>query len=235
LDLAGLGGGGGVGFFLQEAHKMAKARSTEQHINIPAPKFQVAEFVIVGDSPYVQNKFSSKALQQMKDKQSAGSQGNKGKKRDPKDFQACYEGAMHKAKEGWHGIPAPAFRCGCISACRIVGFKMTLAKLSIFIEADGFDVEDGTPLVRIVKGQPVYHEASVRNESGVCDVRARPMWREGWEARLRIRFDNDQFSVEDVSNLLARVGSQVGVGEGRPDSKKSCGLGWGLFHVKAGK
>mgnify|MGYP001580518047 FL=1 len=58
------------------------------------------------------------------------------------------------------------------------------------------------------------------------------MWREGWEARVRIRYDGDQFSLADVSNLLARAGLQVGVGEGRADSKNSAGIGWGFFAMK---
>lgn len=32
-------------------------------------------------------------------------------------------------------------------------------------------------------------------------------------------------------NLLSRAGLQVGIGEGRPDSKKSAGMGYGLFTV----
>ena len=212
---------------------MAKAK--EKHVAIPAPNFQTVEFVIQGTSPYVQNKFAQKAKNTMKAKQEAGSQGKKGMKREAKDFKVCYEGAMHKATAGWCGIPAPAFRNAMISACRVVGFKMTVAKLSVFIEADGYDVDDGTPLVKITKGTPVYHEAPVRNESGVCDIRARPMWREGWEAKVRVRFDLDQFSVEDVTNLMARCGSQVGIGEGRADSKKTCGIGWGAFLLKGKK
>ena len=35
----------------------------------------------------------------------------------------------------------------------------------------------------------------------------------------------------DVVNLIARVGIQVGIGEGRPDSKMSAGLGYGLFEL----
>jgi hypothetical protein len=27
------------------------------------------------------------------------------------------------------------------------------------------------------------------------------------------------------------VGRQVGIGEGRPDSRNSCGMGWGLFEI----
>ena len=52
-----------------------------------------------------------------------------------------------------------------------------------------------------------------------------------WKCKLRIRFDADQFTKEDIANLLARVGLQVGIGEGRPDSKKSAGMGWGLFEL----
>src|SRR6185295_18232840 len=111
-----------------------------------------------------------------------------------------------------------------------VGFKMTLAKLSLFIEADGLDIKDGTPLVRLV-GEPEQSIMAVRNASGVADLRCRPLWRE-WSAVVRIRFDEDQFSATDVVNLLNRVGQQVGIGEGRPDSRESCGLGYGLFRLE---
>jgi hypothetical protein len=56
------------------------------------------------------------------------------------------------------------------------------------------------------------------------------MWRE-WSMALRVRFDADQFSAQDVGNLLARVGAQVGIGEGRADSKSSAGVGWGHFEL----
>lgn len=196
-------------------------------IQIPAPKFETLEFELVGTAPYVQARFSEKARTLMEDKMKAGSVAKKGKKRDPRNFEDDYEGAKHKSEEGWIGIPASCFRNASISACRLVGFKMTLAKLSLFIEADGFDALDGTPLVRII-GEPEPNKMPVRNATGVCDIRIRPMWRE-WSCKLRIRYDTDQFSRADVANLLMRVGMQVGIGEGRPDSRSSAGLGWGLF------
>lgn len=197
---------------------------------ITAPQFEVAAIRIVGTSPYLQNKFSHKARQQMVEKQRLGSQSRKGRAREPKDFNATYEAATHRSREGWIGIPAPAFRNAMISACRIIGFKMTIAKLSIFVEADGIDADDGTPLVQIV-GEPRVHEGMVRNETGVADVRWRPIWEE-WSALVRLRWDPSQFSAQDVANLLARAGAQVGIGEGRPDSKNSFGMGWGLFEVQ---
>lgn len=208
---------------------MTTGKVTAQSISIKPPNFQTAIFRIIGTAPYVQNKFSQKAHDLMRATQEAGSTGRSKRQKETKDFYAAYEQATHRSAEGWAGIPAPAFRNAMISACRTVGFKMTLAKLSVFVEADGFDVDDGTPLVRIIKGEPRYHEALVRLQTGVADIRPRPMWEPGWEALIRITFDADQFTLADLSNLLMRVGMQVGVGEGRPDSKNSAGMGWGTF------
>jgi hypothetical protein len=38
-------------------------------------------------------------------------------------------------------------------------------------------------------------------------------------------------TADDVTNLINRVGLQVGIGEGRPDSKDSAGIGLGLFEI----
>jgi hypothetical protein len=168
----------------------------------------------------------------MKAKQEAGSAAKKGTKKPPKDFKQCYEDAKHKSSEGWLGIPAGAFRSAMISACRTVGYKMTVAKLSFHVIHDGVDAVDFTPLVRITKGEPKYLESPMRNATGVADIRARPLWDAGWQAVVGLRFDADQFSAEDILNLLARVGCQVGIGEGRPDSRECAGCGWGLFEIK---
>ncbi len=152
------------------------AKAKAEHVNIPPPNFKIVQFLIRGDAPYVQNKFPQKALQEMHDKQEAGSTAKKGAKRAAKNFQDCYEAAMHKSKEGWCGIPAASFRNAAISACKVCGFHMTKAKLSIFCMPDGFDPADGTPLVKITKGKPHYSELPVRNATGVIDLRARPMW-----------------------------------------------------------
>jgi len=57
------------------------------------------------------------------------------------------------------------------------------------------------------------------------------LWKPGWRADVRVTFDADMFEPIDVANLLMRAGLQVGVGEGRNDSKKSCGMGWGSFRL----
>ncbi|WP_164145874.1 hypothetical protein [Stenotrophomonas maltophilia] len=199
-------------------------------VQIPAPNIQVATFRIIGTAPFVQAKFSAKAKNAIRETQEAGSQAKSKKVRQPKDFDALCDEAVHYSKEGWPGIPAGAFRAGMISACRLVGFKMTLAKLAVFVEADGYDADDGTALVKLIAGPYRRVDLHVRNATGVVDLRTRPMW-DQWASDVRIRYDADQFSLTDVSNLIARVGAQVGVGEGRPDSKASAGMGWGTFRL----
>lgn len=200
-------------------------------IVIQPPKFETVVLSLVGTAPLMQNKFSSKAKAQMQADQEAGKTSKSKKERVAKDFEQLAKDACYKDKAGWYGINAACFRNAAISACRLVGYKMTLAKLSIFIEADGFDEAEGTPLVRLIASEPETSVMPARNATGVIDLRPRPMWRE-WGCELRVRYDAGQFSRQDVVNLFSRVGMQGGIGEGRPDSKQSAGLGFGLFRIE---
>lgn len=199
-------------------------------VTIKAPNMETVPIRIYGLAPYVQHRFSKKA--EIMDRQSQGSTAKSKKQREARDFERDFQEAQHRSADGWCGIPAPAFRAAMISACRLVGYQMTKAKLSLFVMPDGFCTADGTPLVRLEGGEPEMYVAQVRNETGVVDIRARPMWRE-WGATVRIRYDADQFTASDVVNLMERAGLQVGIGEGRPDSKKSAGMGYGMFTTEA--
>jgi hypothetical protein len=178
----------------------------------------------------MQARFSAKAMQAMKAKHEAGSTAKKGTKREPRDFDEDFRQAMHISTDGWIGVPAAAFRNACIDVCRMVGFKMTHARMSIFAEADGNDVVDGQPLIKLDAPEPEKTEMATRNATGVCDIRVRPMWRK-WRIHVTFRYDADQFTQSDVINLVARAGEQIGIGEGRPYSKQSNGMGYGTFKI----
>lgn len=190
-----------------------------------------AKFRINGTAPLVQAKFSAKAKAKMMTDMSTPKAERKGKaQRDPRNFDRDFLEAQHISTAGWNGIPCPAFRAAMIDACRTVGIVMTKAKMSVFVVPDGFDRDEGTPLVRIIGGKPERTEMLVRNDNGSADIRIRPMWRE-WQADVVVDFDADMITVESVVNLLDRAGRQVGIGEGRPFSKASVGQGWGTFTV----
>lgn len=201
-------------------------------IVITPPRFERATVLIRGTAPYLQHKFSEKSRNAIEEKHREGSRASKGRKKDARDFKAEWLAATHFSKDGWAGIPAPSFRNALIDACRMAGFQMTRAKMSIFVlPADGYDAEDGTPLIRIIgEVDPMSKPMPTRNETGVVDLRARPQWTK-WECLVPLQWDADQFSATDVMNLLARAGVQVGIGEGRPYSKNSNGLGFGTFEV----
>ena len=207
-----------------------KEKETTEEIHIAPPNIKTGEVWIKGTAPLVIHAWSKKVQEGIKAKQEAGTTANTKKHREAKNFEEKFNEARHISFDGWDGIPAPAFRNACIAACRLVGFKMTMAKLSIFVEAEGFDRDDGVPLVKIIGGTPRRFENMVRLATGVCDIAVRPQWLE-WGARLRIRYDADQFTASDVVNLVARAGLQVGVCEGRPGSTNSNGMGWGTFEV----
>lgn len=201
-------------------------------VTITPPKFQVAQFRITAaeGAPLVLHRFSAKTKAEMQQKMETGKAASSKKNRPAHDFEVACNDARYISPEGWDGFHAASVRNAVISACRLCGFKMTLAKLSVFVIADGYDEkEPQIPLIRII-GKHTKQIDMARVETGQPYVVARPAYH-NWQADVRIRWDADQFTVEDVTNLLSRVGLQVGIGEGRPDSKNSAGMGWGLFEV----
>lgn len=208
-----------------------KASDTGGLVVIEAANIVVATVRVQGTAPYVQARFSKRGdvMAGMSEPRAQ----RKGKNaRAPRDFDADFVGAQHRFGEGGHGQPTSAYVSAMVAACRTVGMMMTHAKAAgIKVRADGVDVEDGTPLVRLVSPRPPERsELAVRNANGSIDIRVRPMWRE-WYADLRIEYDADMITATSVVNLLDRAGRQIGIGEGRPFSKNSTGMGWGTFTV----
>jgi len=199
-------------------------------IIITKPNFVTATIGVESTAPFVFNKFSARSQTLMIEKQEAGQQAKNRRKRDPKDFDKIWRETVHYSEEGWHGFPAASIRNALIEACKCVGFKMTIAKLSVFIEADGYDQTDGQPLVRMHGDAPERFDCPVRIAMGSTDIATRGRVKR-WSAQIRVRWDADQFSATDVMNLLARAGEQVGIGAGRPSSRTSTGMGWGTFRL----
>jgi hypothetical protein len=200
----------------------------QQPINVRPLNLETIKLSITGVGPYVSNRFGQKAQADMQAGMEAGDTEKKGKKRPPKDFKVGYEESLYTSTEGWYGINAAAFRNAAIDACRTVGYKMNYAKLALWVEPDGWG-SDLTPLVQI-NGDPEMIISTVSNANGSTDLRSRGMFKK-WSADVTMTFDADMFTREDVVNLMNRVGLQVGVGAGRPYSKKSAGMGWGRFTI----
>lgn len=196
---------------------------------------QTAQLKISGTAPLVINAFSNKAQTKMLESHISGATARSKKVREAKNPAELLISAQHFGLDAegnkFTGIPCTAFRHAMVRAASLVNFKMTLAKQAIFIEPDGLDIYTGEGLIKIEsRTEPEMGIHHVRNSSGVADIRIRPMWRE-WGANVKIKFDADMFTLEDVTNLLNRAGLQVGICEGRAFSKDSVGMGWGHFMI----
>jgi hypothetical protein len=211
---------------------MKKILEEEEQVSIRAPKTGQGLFPIRFTAPYVSNAFSEDARAQIREKQAKGGSTTKKKTvREAKNFDRAFEQSMHVSMDGWRGIPSQAFKAAIVRACVLAGFEMTRAKMAINIIPDGFDSNDGMGLVMIRKGEPIKIEHAIPNANGSPDIRVRAMWRE-CEVDLKILWDADQFTQDDIGNLIMRAGLQVGVGAGRPFSQKSSGCGWGTFSFR---
>lgn len=213
-----------------------RGETRKETLSVTPLRQSIMTIPIVGETPLKILRFSRKKQMQVQEAQAAGDQGKNKKKRQAKDFSAEYEDAKYRCtvtekgkKVTWLGLNASGIRNGCIETCRMAGYVMTKAKMSVFCLADGYDDLDRTNLVRI-HGEPEMSVDPVRNKSGVIDMRPRVLFQD-WRVIVRIRFDEDQFSPSDILNLLIRVGQQNGLGEGRPNGTEGYGTGNGLFLV----
>ncbi|OFW99285.1 MAG: hypothetical protein A3E78_11910 [Alphaproteobacteria bacterium RIFCSPHIGHO2_12_FULL_63_12] len=162
---------------------------------------------IVGITPLIHHQFSAKAREQMRRKK----EGSKTKTREALNAQAEFEAASYFLSDGSPAIPVSQIKNAmCSAAHKDLGFEKKLVRSGIFVHADeGFLCRLDTPGSKM-------REDVVRVGMGSADLRYRPCYEE-WGVDLRIEFDADQVSPEDIVNLLERAGFGVGCGEWRPE------------------
>jgi len=208
------------------------AQAKSQRIVIKPIDERFLKLHIRGTSPLCTHRFGSKARGILVGIQEEGDTNNRAKKkpREKKDFEAEFKDATYTSPEGWHGVNASAFRHAAIAAGRVKNFTMTKMKQAIFIVEDGRDAAEDTALVRIIADEPENWIKEARNKNGSTDLRARPLWKK-WEMIVTVRYNAEILTASDVVNLFHHVGRYVGIGEGRPDSRMSAGMDFGLFEL----
>lgn len=193
-------------------------------INIPKPDIQMIEIPIVGDGRLVVHRWSQKAIRQMEEKRA----GKARKKKDPLDPEAEYQATIYRLLDGRCGVPATAFKKAAVDACRFAeGVTMIMARGVLFVLPDGVD-DEGMDLVAI-EGEPQMRRDVTRISMGTADLRYRAEFRE-WRTIIRVRYNRNVISAEQIVNLFALAGMHVGIGEGRPGAPRNT-MDWGRFHV----
>lgn len=211
-----------------------KADEQRETLVIKPMKFGMSTIAIRGTAPLVIHRFSAKTKSEMEAKREKGSTPaeakGRNKVRGAVSNESLYEASRYISPEGWDGFHAAAIRNAMIAACRVTGIAMTMARMTVFVVQDGWDEkEPQVPLVRI-HGEPVMQTDMARTTTGEPIIAVRAAYHD-WLAKVTLRWDDDQLHLSDICNLLQRAGAQVGIGEGRPFSKKSAGMGWGTFEL----
>lgn len=190
---------------------------TKDPTPIVAPKINVKEIEItlVGDSPLICHAWSQKAKKEMLDKQQKKAKQAKEAKNPDRDFQE----SLYHLSGGGYGFPAVAFKSAAVDACsHIDGVTKVEARGAFHINGD---------MVR-VDGEPTKREDMVRVGMGTADIRYRGEFRT-WKATIKLRYNANVLSAEQINNLFNTAGFAIGIGEWRPQKDGS----FGMFHVES--
>lgn len=177
-----------------------------------------------GTSPLIVNRWSEKAKEMML----AAQQTKARAKKDPKDPIANFQASRYMLDDGRDGFPATGFKAAIVHATRLFdGITQVLTKQTVLVVGHGSE-----QLVPLEYGNVRMREDTVRNASGVADLRYRAeYW--PWSAELHVRTIGGQFDRDSIMSLVDAAGIG-GVGEWRPTAPKSATGTYGTFEVVEG-
>ena len=164
---------------------------------------------IIGVTPFIQHKWSEKAIKMMRDKHA----GVRVKNRDVRDPEQEFRDAAYVCEDGRFGFPAGGVKSCLVGAAhKDIGLEKTLLKKSLFIIPD----DPVNNLIALETDDPLMREDTVRVGAGTTDLRYRPEFR-NWSMILNFEFDAQALTQQAILNLVQRAGFGIGLGEWRPD------------------
>jgi len=191
-------------------------------ILIKRPNTKTVRVTIVGTAPLIVHQFSEKAKRQMRDKQAKKATTKRATREPDKEF----EQAKYKMANGKDGFPALAIKQAMVGSARFTeDAKMTVLRGVIFVKPD--ETETGLIEIKSKKCEMVEDVVRLSGIGKPADLRYRPYYY-GWSMDLKIVYDADVVSIEQVMNLLSRAGLSQGLGEWRPERNGQNGM----FEIK---
>lgn len=216
---------------------MAIKKESVQAQDVKVPKIETRNAIIhiVGDTPLIVHKWSSKAKKEMLGKQTGAAKTKGHDKKDPvRDFIDSLYWLDHepeeKNEEGFEkalaegarfGFPTIAFKAAAVAAGYRAGVTANLVSMrgAFYILGEYAEIH-GTPEIR---------EDTVRlgGISRSADLRYRGMFR-NWETALTVRYNSGVLTLDQLVNLFNLGGFACGVGEWRMEK----GGTFGSFHCE---
>ncbi len=192
---------------------------------IPKPNHKTLQVKLTGTSPLIMHAWSTKAKQEMLDKQTKKAKNAK----EARDPDREYEESIYYLApppnadapkrlgvlEDWKNVPmakrrfcfpANAVKSSVVDACSFV------ADLTKVLARGAFFIEDA--VVEII-GKPQKRDDMVTIGMGTKTMRFRGEFEE-WHTTFSVVYNADILSPEMILNLFAHAGFGVGLGEWRP-------------------
>ena len=176
---------------------------------------------IKGKTPLLMDKFPDEVKKGILAKQAGVSKGNKKKVRDTK--QETQE-AIHVTSTGQIGYPAFGFKKGMMECTSFVGDKMFSKKL-VSGAVKIMNVEDGLIPIK-------YENQTILEHNVGSNTKFSPMF-SGWSCELKIEYDQNNISAQDIVTLLNYAGFYNGIGAWRPKSGGGGSGEYGMYEVIA--
>jgi len=186
---------------------MKKAVIPDSLVGIPKPNIKTLEVTIKGKTALIYHKWSQKAKDMILSKQQK--KASKGREiRNPKQE---YKDSFYYNEKGDIAFPAGSIKKAIVGAARSVDdVAMTQIRGAIFV------LGDDDNLINVDYKKKEMREDMVRIGRGSADLRYRGQLK-GWSMKLKIEFNANVFSAEQVMNLLETAGFSQGLGEWRPE------------------
>ena len=192
-------------------------------IELPPLNIQTMDICVIGDTPLICHAWTSKAKKEMLDKQMKKAKPGRAAK-DPEDD---FKQSLYPLQGGGYGFPVIAFKDAAVTACTsVAGITKVAARQAFRVGAS----LDGAELVKIEGAKPEPREDMVRIGMGKADIRYRGQFVHWW-TKVRVRFNANVLSAEQIVNLFNTAGFGVGVGEWRMEKDGQ----FGCFHVASGE
>lgn len=193
------------------------AANTSISVELPPLNVQILDVTLIGDTPLITHRWSEKAKKSMLDKQMKKAKQAKEAKDPDQDFRE----SLYVLEDGSFGFPAIGFKAAAVTACTSIGgITKVAARQAFHVEGE---------YVKILGSEPTMREDMVRIAMGTADLRYRGQF-DPWWTVLRMKYNANVFSAEQLLNMLNTAGFAVGVGEWRPEKDGP----YGRFHVATG-
>lgn len=204
----------------------AKKEKVQRVIEIPELNQVEMSVWIVGTSPLLTHRMGDEQIQAMEEKKrGVVTKATRDKKNPQKLFETSqYKNSpLNNYKNGAHLMPSISIKKAMVSSSRSIQDKkmpMTFLRGAFYVAGPFFEI--------VTPNEPQMYSHLGMTKSGTLDERYMALY-DPWKANLKIRFDPDLITEQQILLLLRKAGRHVGIGALRIETVG--GRDFGLFDV----